>query len=398
MTDLVFHKAEKYIEEDLAYYFSGERDIHSQVKPGENIYSFTPDSNHLNIDYSDGKIGNLFFPFAPGSLDRIYIGISFPLFANNWGAAFLRHLMTLVKPDGCVVLPVYPEMQASEKNFWARSILESTFISRTRWKGMSNIWAENDGVMSMRIGRKNPPEINSTANYLLRQGSQALIRQSIRHAETNTTTQQHFINLHTTHWQNMQASAIVEKIIQDHFGRKNAVHFCALGTDINNSLLATELLLSPYINIESAKSQPQSTDLAIHDPQQLVAYYSREIADKLEITSGQEKSLASSTLNVISLINALSNLTNDEQSELISKVWQKLPAGGLLILNESNTDFSVEHINDLLIHTGEIKHYSAIVASEHQADVDISHYSLLIEQELKEENQNKVGIFWVVQK
>ncbi|MFT7235218.1 MAG: hypothetical protein ACI9QV_000790 [Methylophagaceae bacterium] len=398
MTDLVFHKAEKYIKEDLAYYFSGERDIHSQIKPGENIYSFTPDSSHLNIDYSDGKVGNLFFPFAPGSLDRIYIGISFPLFANNWGAAFLRHLMTLVKPTGCVVLPVYPEMQASEKNFWARSILENIFISRSRWKGMSNIWAENDGVMSMRIGRKNPPEIDSTANYLLRQGSQLLTRQSIRQADSKIREHQHFLDLHTSHWQNMQVSAFVEKIIQDHFGRKNAVQFCALGTDINNSLLATELLLSPYINIESARSQSQLSSLAIHDPRDLVDYYSRDLADKLEISTEQEKALASTTLNVISLINALSNLTSDEQSKIVAKVWQKLPTGGLLIVNENNPDFLVEHINALLTETGTIKHYSAIVASEHQADVDISHYSLIIEQELKEENQNKVGIFWVVQK
>jgi hypothetical protein len=398
MTDLVFHKAEKYIKEDLEYYFSGERDIHSQVKPGQNIYSFTPDSSHLNLDYNDGKVGNFFFPFAPGSLDRVYIGISFPLFANNWGAAFLRHLMTLVKPDGCVVLPVYPEMQASEKNFWARSILENIFISRSRWKGMSNIWAENDGVMSMRIGRKNPPEINSTANYLLRQGSQAAIRQSIRHPEYDITTSDNFLSLHAAHWSNVTTSTLIEKIIQDHFGRKGAVHFCALGADLNNSILATELLLSPYINIENATSQIAATELAIHDPQDVIAYHNRDIGGKLHITPLQGTALSAIALNVISLIDALSPLRDEEQSDLIGKAWQTLATDGLLIVRESDPHFSPDHLNSLLTPLGTIKHYSSIVASEQKADVEISHYSLLIEQELKEENKNKASIFWVVQK
>jgi hypothetical protein len=398
MTDLVFHKAEKYIKEDLEYYFSGERDIHSQVKPGQDIYSFTPDSSHLNIDYRDGKVGNFFFPFAPGSLDRIYIGISFPLFANSWGAAFLRHLMTLVKPDGCVVLPVYPEMQASEKNFWARSILENIFISRTRWKGMSNIWAENDGVMSMRIGRKNPPEIDSTANYLLRQGSQVLVRQLINQPRNDVSTNDHFINLHQSHWHNVTASAIVEKIIQDHFGRKGAVHFCALADDVNNALLATELLLSPYINIEDAISQQGDTELSLYRPEALLAFHSRALNNKLRIARDQDTALATTTLNVISLINALSDKTSDEQTALINKAWQKLAPNGLLIVHENDSSLSPEHLNMLLSKLGSTKYYSSIVASEHKADVEISHYSLLIEEELREENKNKAGVFWVVQK
>ncbi len=397
MTDLVFHKAEKYIKEDLEYYFSGERDIHSQVKPGQDIYSFTPDSTHLNIDYKDGKVGNFFLPFAPGSLDRIYIGISFPLFANSWGAAFLRHLMTLVKPDGCVVLPVYPEMQASEKNFWARSILENIFISRSRWKGMSNIWAEHDGVMSMRIGRKSPPEIDSTANFLLRQGSQVIVKQLICELKTELSANDYFLNLHQSHWINMATSAIIERIIQDHFGRKGSVHFCALGDNLNNGLLATELSLSPHINIKDAVSQITSTEPSINHPDALLAYHNRQLSNKLHLAHDEDTALASTELNVISLVNTLSDKTNDEQVTLINKAWQKLAPNGLLIVHETSSNLSPEHIKQQLSKLGPTKYYSSIVASEHKADVEISHYSLLIEEELREENKNKAGVFWVVQ-
>ena len=51
------------------------------------------------------------YPFKKHSFHRIYIGLSFPLFANNWCAVFIRYLMYLVDKNGYVVLPVYAERQ-----------------------------------------------------------------------------------------------------------------------------------------------------------------------------------------------------------------------------------------------------------------------------------------------
>lgn len=398
MTDLVFHKAEKYIEEDLEYYFSGQRDVHNQVKPGDKIYSFTPDSTHLNIDFEDGKVGNFFFPFASGSVERIYIGISFPLYANNWGAAFLRHLMTLVKPGGCVVLPVYPEMQASEKNFWSRSILENIFLSRSRWKGTSNLWAENDGVMSMRFGRKPPPEVDSTANYLLRQSSQTAVRQSIYQQDNVMPMSESLASINGLHWQNMITSTMVEKIIEDHFGRDIAVTISALGADPNNVLLLTELILSPYITIEQGFSRQDQPQLAINNSTDLITYHARNLKEKLIVTSDDQEALAYNALHVITLVNALSDLSDLQQSDLINKAWDKVISGGILIIHESEDRLAPDVIEALLSPLGSVKHYSSIVASEHKPDTEISHYSLMIEQELVEENQHKKGIFWVVHK
>ena len=396
MTDLVFHKSEIYIKEDLEYYFSGERDIHSQVKPGKDIFSLTPDSKELNIDFKDKEIGNLFFPFTPGSVERIYIGISFPLFANNWGAAFLRHLMTLVKPEGYVVLPVYPEMQASEKNYWARSILEDIFISRSRWKGMSNIWAENDGVMSMRIGRKQPPEINSTANYLLRQGGQAVTRQVLVHNNDNASVKEHFLNLHSSHWANVINSAIVEKIIQDQFGRKKGVILATLGDDDNNSLLAIELLLSPYINIESALAETSSKTCALLQPDEVKAFNSHLIKNKLITNSNQNDLIASGPQpQVITLINSADEVT-------IEATWDLIAPGGLLIVHQDQhiptKKLSTEQIESKLNSLSTVRYYSSIAASEHKSGNEISHYSTIIEQELKDERDNKEGVFWVIEK
>ena len=71
------------------------------------------------------------------------------------------------KQNGSIILPVYPEEQANEKGMWSRSFLENIFTSRTGWTGKNNVWAENDGVMSMRIGKNFPKKPDSTLNFYL---------------------------------------------------------------------------------------------------------------------------------------------------------------------------------------------------------------------------------------
>ena len=115
MADAAFHLTEEFISEDLEYYFSGERDKNNQIRPDDNIYSMTPTSTHLSVGLDDDKVGNFFYPTLPNLLDRVYIGISVPLFASNWGASFLLELLKVVKPGGAIILPVYPEGQAQEK-------------------------------------------------------------------------------------------------------------------------------------------------------------------------------------------------------------------------------------------------------------------------------------------
>ena len=45
---LIFHKSEKYIEEDIFYYISDQRDKHSMIKPNkEDLISMTVDSENL---------------------------------------------------------------------------------------------------------------------------------------------------------------------------------------------------------------------------------------------------------------------------------------------------------------------------------------------------------------
>ena len=95
-------------------------------------------------------------------------------------------------------------------------------------------------------------------------------------------------------------------------------------------------------------------------------------------------------------------MINDIAADLIKATWQLVKPGGLLIVHQNkysqSSELNPEQIESLLSTLGTTRYYSSIAASEHKANVDISHYSLIIEQELKEENSHKEGVFWVVQK
>ncbi|MBT8125695.1 MAG: hypothetical protein KJO81_12780, partial [Gammaproteobacteria bacterium] len=70
MADVALHLSDEFINEDLEYYFSGERDKNNQIRPDVNIYSMTPTSAHLSVGLDDDKVGNFFYPTLPNLLDR----------------------------------------------------------------------------------------------------------------------------------------------------------------------------------------------------------------------------------------------------------------------------------------------------------------------------------------
>lgn len=247
--ELSLHRTTRHIEEDLEYYFSEQRDKHNQIRPADDISPCTPEAP-AGIDFgSRAEPGNLFFPHACHSLQRIFIGISFPLYANSWGTAFLRHLLELIRPDGAVILPVYPEMQAHEKGLWCRSSLENIFRSRSRLAGISNIWAENDGVMSMRVRRKWPAVVASTGRWLWQQGSRDAWRTALR--GDTAAARESWQDLCARHWRCAQTSAIGEQILRDCLGARRKLCVTVHGKD--SGLLALELLFSPYLRMRQVR-------------------------------------------------------------------------------------------------------------------------------------------------
>ena len=367
MTDIIFHKSNKYIDDDIHYYASDTRDKHGAVKPSKNIKSYTLDSDSFD---NNAKLPSLYYPFQKHSIDRVYLGISFPLYANNWGAEFLRYLMYVIKKDGAVIFPVYAERQGVEKNYWSRSILEVAFQSRQKWWGMSNIWAENDGVMSMRIGKKKPKVRNSTFTYFIDKTLPKLYQENKLDELQNEIDNQN---------ENLRLSAVVEKIILDNHGRNKKINLAVVS---DNTLLGMELACSDYMNIKSTKvySGINNNIDAKQEylPKQISDYYNH-------VATTLNEDFFVSKHNVV-LIDQ--KYFNQELSDhIIANALNNLDKDGFIIL-----------VNRHLENNYKSSDYSHTVGTKLKDGYDIPHYSDLIFEELKIENTNRDSAVKVIHK
>ena len=399
MAQTILHLSEEFIAEDLDYYFSGERDKNNQIRPDDNIFSMTPESDQLSFEIGGDKVGNFFFPTFPNLLDRIYIGISIPLFANNWGASFLLQLLKVLKPDGAIILPVYPEGQAQEKGYWSRSFLENVFLSRQRWTGFSNVRAENDGVMSLRVGRNWPDPIPSSIEWFYQQRANMVLEDQLK-SNGNHSVQVIYSSLIDKVWKNYANSAVVERIISDHFGAKKSVTVQNVTDDYG--LLITDLLLSPYVSVTKGVTYETSNE------QDKVAknfkyYFSPYTNDRHIITAYDANNLvADAKSDVVCFFNALNGTSDSEQNTMLDTAWEQVKQNGLLIVYEdlgtSHHTINAEKLNTTLGGYGIVQFYSSIVASKIQENIEISHYSTLQENLLVSEKRNQERVYRVINK
>jgi len=398
MTQAILHLTEEFISEDSEYYFSDERDKNNLIRPDENILSMTPASDHLSFEIDGDKAGNFFFPTSPNFLDRIYIGISIPLFANNWGASFLLQLLKVVKPGGMIILPVYPEEQAQEKGYWSRSFLENVFLSRQRWTGFSNVRAENDGVMSLRVGRKWPDPMPSTIEWFYQERANMMLEALLASGGSHGI-QGCYTSLIDTVWKNYTNSAVIEKIILDHFGAKTSVTIQNITNDYG--LLITELLLSPYVRVTKGVTCETSAE------QESVAknfhrYFSPYTDDRHTITAYDASSPASEEKSdIVCVFNTL-NGASDADQMLLTSAWEQVKPNGLLVVYEdpgaNYQTTSAENLDKMLETFGTVQFYSSIVASRIQENTEISHYSTIQEDHLVKEKRDKTKVFRVINK
>ena len=375
--DAALHRSTSDIEEDLEYYFSEQRDKHNQIRPSDDIRSFTADSPNFTEDPGEDGVGNVFHPFAPFSLDRIFIGISFPLFSNNWGAAFLRHLLGLIKPKGAVILPVYPEIQARDQGLWCRSSLENIFRSRSRYIGISNIWAENDGVMSMRIGRRWPPIIPSTARWLFEQTPRRTVALGL---EGNTEAAQDFWQSEVQRfWRLGRYHAVIEQIIRNQYGPRRPVRLAATGADAG--LIALECLYSPYTRVTRADicGSMESPDAL----QALNQACSTQKHGPLECP----ESPATENLCDVLCVTDSGAWDPDAAARQLSK-------GGTLILTPECAASNPELSSGFK----EPEYYSDTVAQRLHPSVPIYHYSERIEEEIAQQTESHQNAFMVLSK
>ncbi len=401
MSQVVLHLGEEYIQEDLEYYFSGERDKNNQVRPDRSIYSMTPFSEHIEMNFTDGKVGNFFYPVLPDALERIYIGISVSLFANHWGASFILELLKHLNPGGSIIVPVYPEGQAAEKDFWSRSFLENIFLSRERWTGFSNITAENDGVMSIRVGRKWPTPMPSSIEWFFKERSNLLLA-SLQAGKSDGDVSQHIKQSFTPPckiiWDEYAASAVTERIITQYVGKKQQSTMLHIGSDYG--MLANDVILSSLVNVQNAQSwhiAEVDDDLA----KSISRYFSAHTQDQHQMNYANVDDVAFEGLHsVVVLSSAYSKVSAEQYKGLLQNAWSHLESKGVLIVHENMTEnqADIDNLDAMMAEMGPVAYHSAIAARNIEPSIEISQYSLAVEENLRQEKQTKQSVFRVIRK
>lgn len=401
MNQVILHQGEKYINEDLDYYFSGERDKNNQIRPDKSLISMLPITDHIDKSFEDFKTSNFFYPQLPNKIDRIYLGISVSLFANHWGASFLIELLNLVKPGGVIILPVYPEGQAGEKGYWSRSFLENTFLSRSSWMGLSNLNAENDGVMSLRVGKKLPEALPSSIEWFYQERSNLLL--NCIQADKNVISiknniQATFNLLCESIWREYKNSAIIERILLDNFSLKKLLNITHMSHDYG--VLLSDLMLSPRLQINNGNTY-HTDEVDSFIIENVRSYFAPLIEGNHSIQYSQtfdDLSLESSDIIIIS--DQLPETSPESYEGVIRESLSHLKENGIIILfeNFSNNLKILEKLDLYLSSIGELNYYSSIVASKIEPNIAISHYSIAIEDELVQEAKNKDKVFRVIKK
>ena len=295
-----------------------------------------------------------------------------------------------------VILPVYPEGQAQEKGYWSRSFLENIFLSRQRWTGFSNVRAENDGVMSLGVGRKWPDPIPSSAQWFYQQRANYALEKLLQTVNRDEFTKS-YTEMSLRVWANNTHSSVAERIILDFFGAKQAVTVNSVSNDYG--LLVTDLLLSTYINVIKGDTIHVATVDEVVS-QNFTSYFNPHIGEQHRVEfSALDNVQFESSADVICLTHCLANLNEEQQMSLIDKAWNNLKPSGLLILHDAMpAGWQKSKFHQKLAAIGELSTYSSIVASKIEANVEISHYSTLQEEKLREEKLQQSNVFKVIQK
>ena len=315
--------------------------------------------------------------------------------------SFILELLKHLKPGGSIVVPVYPEGQAAEKDFWSRSFLENIFLSRERWTGFSNITAENDGVMSIRVGRKWPEPMPSSIEWFFKERSNLLLsslQTSNSDGDITNYIKQAFVPLCKTIWNEYAASAVTERVITQYVGKKQQSTMLHVGSDYG--MLANDVILSSLVNVQSAHSWhigEVNNDLATS----ISLYFSAHTQDQHQMSYAtiDEVALAGSH-NVVVVSDVYSKVSADQYKQLLHDAWSHLDTKGVLIVHEdmSGNHAEVSSLDAIMAELGQVAYHSVMAARNIEPAVDISQYSLAVEENLRQEKLTKHNVFRVIHK
>lgn len=325
MTQIALHLNESSIADDMEFYLTDRWDKHNQVRPAADIVNMTTDSPLLRSYPVRGVISNFLYPLPHNSIERIYIGPSIKLFSNHWGVSFLTQLLKLLEPDGRIVLPVHPEGRSVEKGWWSRTSLEVSFQNRSGWRGFSNITAEHDGVMSLRVGCRWPKHTPSTVEWFFQERGNLTLDHALTEGPSleQADIAAYFRERALECWATSYHSAVIESVVLDRF-RDKKISLCHI--DASSVMLAVELMLSPKLRIANAEVR-LGTQGCLQTCGRLGHHYHNEIGNRMVLVPhGGEGDADAYELVVITAP------PTGFSAQCLKTAWNNVKPGGMMIV------------------------------------------------------------------
>ena len=337
------------------------------------------------------QVGSMYCALPAGRFNQILVGTTLHLFRNPWSMAMLSQLYRALVPGGTLVVPYFDRFEAKRKGYWSRAALKWFFKRRVRQH------ADCDFLIVNR--KRDMPAVNSVlfwyfhhrgtllttcADLIAARSSldaevvRAHCRPMLLHdrairidglALSDLPKVERLLDVMKTEEYLISGvgykSALLRHIAKEHLQPNRPLRFLDHGG--GGGFLAAEMLLQPDLPV--AKSVCCDTSLTMsmiarqmHDGMRdcLGDRFFFELARSSEFTYDD-------SYDLISFISALMYMPREEAREALSRAFDALRSGGVLVIHENikspsykrdyDLMFTVEELESLLKPFGQISYY-----------------------------------------
>ena len=201
-----------------------------------------------------------------------------------------------------------------------------------------------------------------------------------------------------TIWNEYAASAVTERIISQYVGKKHQSSLLHVGADYG--MLANDVILSPLVSVKDA----QSWHIGEFDnnlAKSISRYFSAHTNTQHQMSYATIKELVfKGAHNVVVISGLYSKIGAEQYRTLLQEAWSHLAVNGILIVHEDMAEnrADIEKLDAMVAENGSVHYHSLIAARNIEPAVEISQYSLAVEENLRQEKQTKQNVFRVVRK
>lgn len=338
----------------------------------DELVAFSPTSAGASV--AGGHVCSLHFAAPEPRFEAVALSPRLRLFANAWTQNLIRQMNASIQPGGHLWLPSTPEKSDGLMNDrWL-----AAWLGRPRAKRVRGEW--------LRLDRR--PQIAAPPSTL-----SWFFEEDLADAmAAELTTQPHRSNPDSANGTTSNTTTLAERYLQQmNYSIHGASYKSALVAHITGTclpqregmtlvdvgggrgLVAFELLLTLPAFERAVVCDPLATN--VQRVERTRRHFGELIGDRFEliVTTAEDHEFRHEA-DVITFIGSLLYVSRTHTSDVLSRAWQSLRPGGLLIVHENiknpsyqkdyDVMFTVEEIDELLERVGPVRRFLSTATRE----------------------------------